>query len=65
MSDVRLVLNLEEDRERLCQEVEAAVRDCVAALAKLNIPVDEEEVRDRLWNDLTEDFLAGRLQPKQ
>jgi hypothetical protein len=65
MSNVRLNLDLEEDRKRLCQEVEAAVRDCVAALAKRNIPVDEEEVRSRLWRDLTEDFLAGRLQPKQ
>jgi hypothetical protein len=49
------------DRERLEQEVEAAVRECVAALVKLNIqlniPVDEEEVRDRLWNDLRDKFL--------
>jgi len=56
-----LDLDLEQDRERLCQDVEAAVHECVAALAKLNIPVDEEEVRARLWNELTEAFLAGRL----
>jgi len=56
-----LDLDLEQDRGRLCQDVEAAVRECVAALAELNIPVDEEEVRARLWNDLTEALLAGRL----
>jgi len=59
-----LDLGLERDRERLCQDVEAAVRERVAALAKLNIPIDEKEVRDRLWNDLSEALLAGKLQPK-
>ena len=57
-----LDLGLERDRERRCQDVEAAVRECVAALAKLNIPVDEEEVRERLWDDLKKALDAGKLQ---
>ena len=58
-----LDLGLERDRERLCQDVEAAARECVAALARRGIPVDEGEVRDRLWNDLTADLLVRRRRP--
>jgi len=53
-----------KDRERLCREVDAAAHEVVAALVQLGIPVDEEEVRDHLWNDLREALLAGKLQPK-
>jgi len=59
-----LDLGLERDRERLCQDVEAAVRETVADLAKRNIHVDEEEVRERLWGDLRAKLLAGELGPK-
>jgi hypothetical protein len=59
-----LDLDLEQDRDRICQGVEAAAREVVAALAQLNIPVDEEEVQERMWNDLREKLLAGKLQPK-
>jgi hypothetical protein len=47
-----LDLDLEEDRERLCQEVEAAARELVAALARFGIHVDEKEAEDHLWGDL-------------
>ena len=59
-----LDLGLEQDRERLCQDVEAAARETMAALAKLGIPVDEGEVRERLWDDLKKALDAGKLQPK-